>query len=173
MKLNLLKFFKSAAKPAVPAMRARQVAAERTRAVRNEVVRLALRDTLARARIPLDWVGFELMPAADRVTPKVHVRLALRRWDGWLVHGVVELERGLFRRMKLLDAMCHLWVVDISWRFAEPVPGAPAHDPKPAYKAAAVPKTVDREALLDAERETQFDERDARPDFSPTQPMTR
>ena len=171
--MKLLKFFKSAAAPVVPSVRARQVAAERTRAVRNEVVRLALRDTLARARIPLDCVGVELMPAADRVTPKVHVRLALRRWDGWLVHGVVELERGLFRRMKLLDAMCHLWVVDISWRFAEPVPGAPMHAPKPASKPAPAPKTVDREALLDAERETQFDDRDARPDFSPTQPMMR
>lgn len=167
--MKLFRFFKSAATPLVPPARERQAAAERTRAVRTEVVRLALRDTLARARIPLDYVGFELLPSADRVTPKVHVRFALRRWDGWLVHAVVELERGLFRRMKLLDAMCHLWVVDISWRFAEPVAGAP----KPAPKPVPASKRVDREALLDAERETQFDDRDARPDFSPTQPMMR
>lgn len=171
--MKLFRFFRSAATPAVPAMRERQAAAERTRAVRTEVVRLALRDTLARARIPLDWVGFELLPAADRVTPKVHVRLALRRWDGWLVHAVVELERGLFRRMKLLDAMCHLWVVDISWRFAEPLASASTKDHKPVSKPAPAPEKVDREALLDAGRESQFDGRDARPDFSPTQPMIR
>jgi len=171
--MKLFSFFKSAATPGVPPARERQVAAERTRAVRTEVVRLALRDTLARARIPLDWVGFELLPAADRATPKVHLRLALRRWDDWLVHAVVELERGLFRRMKLLDAMCHLWVVDISWRFADPLAGASAHHPKPVSKPAPAPKIVDREALLDAERESQFDDRDARPDFSPTQPMMR
>jgi hypothetical protein len=170
--MKLFGFFKSGAKPVVPAMRERQVAAERTRAVRTEVVRLALRDTLARARIPLDWVAFELLPAADRVTPKVHVRLALRRWDGWLVHAVVELERGLFRRMKLLDAMCHLWVVDISWRFADAAAGAP-RNPLPVPRPVSIPKAVDREALLEAERETQFDDRDARPDFSPTQPMMR
>ena len=163
--MKLFGFFRSAA-PAVSAVRERQVVAERTRAVRTEVVRLALRDTLARAKIPLDWVGFELLPAADRGTPKVHVRLALRRWDGWLVHAVVELERALFRRMKLLDAMCHLWVVDISWRFAEPVVSPPVPERKPP------PKSVDREALLDAERESQFG-RDAHPEFSPTQPMMR
>ena len=167
--MKLFRFFKSAATPVAPKIRERQVATERTRAVRTEVVRLALRDTLARARIPLDQVGFELLPAADRVTPKVHVRLALRRWDGWLVQAVVELERGLFRRMKLLDAMCHLWVVDISWRFADLVAGAPAH----VHKPVPAPKTVDREALLDAERESQVDGRDAHPEFSPTQPMMR
>ena len=170
--MKLFRFFKSAPVPAVPAVRERQVAAERTRAVRTEVVRLALRDTLARARIPLDWVGFELLPAADRVTPKVHVRLALRRWDGWLVHAVVDLERGLFRRMKLLDAMCHLWVVDISWRFAEPVASASTPGHKPVSKPPAS-NTVDREKLLDAERESQFGDGDGHPDFSPTQPMMR
>ena len=89
------------------------------------------------------------------------------------MHAVVELERSLFRRMKLLDAMCHLWVVDISWRFAEPVAGVPPRDPKPSSKPVQASKAIDREALLDAERETQFDDRDARPDFSPTQPMMR
>ena len=170
--MKLFGFFKTTA-AVVPSIRERQVAAERARAVRTEVVRLALRDTLARARIPFDWIGFELLPAGGRGTAKVHIRLALRRWDGWLVHAVVELERSLFRRMKLLDAMCHLWVVDISWRFAEPVAGVPPRDPKPSSKPVQAPKAVDREALLDAERETQFDDRDARPDFSPTQPMMR
>lgn len=140
--------------------------------MRIEVIRLALRDALARARVPVDWVGFELLPAAERAGPgKFHVRLAVRRWDGWLVQSIVELERGLFRRMKLLDTMCHLWVVDISWRFAEPVANASARGGKSSSKP--VLKATDREALLDADDERQYGGNDKHPDFSPTQPMMR
>jgi hypothetical protein len=170
--LKLFRFFRSAQKPAAPTRQDRQLLAVRSRSVRTEVVRLALRDTLARARVPLDWVGFELLPASERSGPaKFHVRLALRRWDGWLVYAMVDLERGLLRRMKLLDAMCHQWVADISWRFVESLTSAPAQDLKAAPKPAA--KVVDREALLEPERESQFGSRDGHPDFSATQPMMR
>jgi hypothetical protein len=170
--LKLLSFFLSAEKPAAPVRADRKVAADRSRSVRIEVIRLALRDTLARARIPLEWVGFELLSAADRAGPgKFHVRLAVRRWDGWPVQSVVELERALLRRMKLLDTMCHLWVVDISWRFTELAAGASSHDNKSASRPA--PKAADREALLDAEHERRYSGRETHPDFSPTQPMMR
>ena len=169
--MKLFRFLRTTRTPASSASRDKQVAADRARSVRTEVVRLALRDTLARAKVPIDWVGFELLSAADRAGPaKFHVRLGLRRWDGWLVDSVVELERGLLRRMKLLDAMCHQWVVDISWRFAEPVVNAAAHDSKAANKPA--PGITDRQALLDPDRERRFGS-DAPPDFSPTQPMIR
>lgn len=170
--MNLLSFLRSSEKPAAPVRPDPHVAVERSRSVRAEVVRLALRDTLARARVPIDWVGFELLPAAGRAgSAKFHVRLAAHRWDGWLVHSVVSLERSLLRRMKLLDAMCHQWVMDISWRFVEPVASPQVHDSKAAPRIA--PRTVSREALLDAERERQYDGDDTRPDFSPTQPMLR
>lgn len=170
--MKLLSFFKSAQRPMVPSRLARQAAAERSRAVRAEVVRLALRDTLARAKVPTDGVGFELLPAASHPgTDKFHVRLAVRRWDGWLVRSVIELERGLLRRMKLLDAMCHQWVVDVSWRFMEPATSIAGRDNKPAAKPA--PTIGDREALLDPGRERQYGGDDTRPDFSPTQPMMK
>ena len=168
----MLSFFMSAEKPAAPVRADRQFPPDRSRSVRIEVIRLALRDTLARARVPLEWVGFELLPAADRAGPgRFHVRLAVRRWDGWPVESMVELERALFRRMKLLDTMCHRWVVDISWRFMEPVANASAQDNKPVSTPA--PKGVDTEALLDAEHERRVAGRDTHPDFSPTQPMMR
>ena len=170
--MKLFRFLRAAQTPAAPASRDKEVAAERARSVRTEVVRLALRDTLARARVPIEWVGFELLSAADRAGPaKFHVRLGLRRWDGWLVDSVVELERGLLRRMKLLDAMCHQWVVDISWRFAEPVASVAAHEGKAAPKPAS--RIIDRDALLDPSRERQYGSSDTHPDFSPTQPMIR
>jgi hypothetical protein len=170
--LKLFSLFMPAEKPAAPVREDRKVAAARNRSVRIEVIRLALRDTLARARVPLEWVGFELLPATDRAGPgKFHIRLAVRRWDGWPVQSMVELERALIRRMKLLDTMCHLWVVDISWRFAQPAAGASVRDNKPASKPAL--KSVDREALLDADHERQYGGSDTHPDFSPTQPMMR
>lgn len=167
--MKLFSFLRSAEKPAARARQERQALAERSRSVRTEVVRLALRDTLARAKVPIDWVAFELLPAPNRAgPPKFHVRLAMRRWDGWLVQAVVDLEFALFRRMKLLDAMCHHWVADISWRFAEPVAGTPLRELRAPAKPA--PKPVDRESLLEPERDRGYD---GHPDFSPTQPMMR
>jgi len=170
--LKLFSFFRPTKSPAARARQDRLAQAERSRSVRTEVVRLALRDTLARAKVPADWVAFELLPTPDRAGPqRFHVRLAMRRWDGWLVQAVVEMEHALFRRMKLLDAMCHHWVADISWRFAAPVASASARDLRAPAKPA--PRPVDRESLLEPERERQYGDRDTHPDFSPTQPMMR
>lgn len=177
--MKLFSFFRKATSSSKAKRPQRPQHSEQRGSVVKEIVWLSLRDTLARARVPVDWVGFELLPAAGRSGPRqLHVRLVLLQWDGRLVHSLTELERGFVRRMRLLDASSAQWVRDVSWRLAislHKLPGrsegSPEKGPEIAASAVQPAKKVDRDALLDPGREHHSVLRDGHSDFSPTQPL--
>ncbi|KQT13848.1 hypothetical protein [Ramlibacter sp. Leaf400] len=177
--MKLFSLFRKERSPRAANRPERPQPSEQRGSVVKEIVWLSLRDTLARARVPADWVGFELLPAAGRGGPRqLHVRLVLLQWDGRLVHSLTELERGFVRRMRLLDATSAQWVRDVSWRLAISLHKLPGRSEGSSAKGSEIAapgvrpaKTIDRDALLDPGRERHSVLRDGHSDFSPTQPL--
>jgi hypothetical protein len=135
---------------------------------------------LARAKVPPEWVGIELLPLIQRgIVSQVHVRLVLRQWDDRLVQSMVDLERAFVRRMKLLDGTSTEWVRDVTWRLALQVTSDEDSEQKvgrkPSAPAVQVPRAKSEanswDDLLDPEREVPSRGADGHADFSPTQPM--
>ncbi|TFZ02519.1 hypothetical protein EZ313_14760 [Ramlibacter henchirensis] len=175
--MNLLSFFIPSRKPNPGKRQEHRPGPDQRGSVRREIVKLSLRETLVRARVPAEWVGFELLPVAQQGTPHVaHVRLILSQWDGRPVYSIFELERSFMRRMKLLDSTSSDWVRGISWRLALPLARMPVAAEtmpnEPAGTASPAPaKSANVEPLLEPDREQQYASRGDHPDFSPTQPM--
>lgn len=177
--LKLLSIFTAKRKPSGIAPAKARAAKDQRESVRGEVIKLSLRDTLARAKVPADWVGVELFLAggSEAAHRRFHIRLILRRWTGSLVQSLVQIEQGFVRRMQLLDPLSSEWVRDVSWRFAmaghapnqeswsETVMSPRAVEPEPSSPVES------RTVLLDPDRERLYRSRGARHDFSPTQPM--
>jgi hypothetical protein len=177
--MNLLSLLSPKKKPRPHPGKERPSSGQQRDSVRAEVIKLSLRDTLVRAKVPAGWIGVELVPAYGYAggARRVHLRLILSQWSDKLVHSLVQIEQGFLRRMTLLDPRCREWIFDVTWRFAMAPAAVRSNEgwsetvmsaqPMPQERRA---KPADRNLLLDPERD-RFYEKEAHSDFSPTQPM--
>lgn len=90
-------------------------------AIRRELLRIVLRDTLLRSGIPVAWVGVEaLAMAGDAEQGCVQVHLLLRHWEPRVLIHAHALQESFRRNVLALDAQAAQWLTSISWRLALP-----------------------------------------------------
>lgn len=151
---------------------------------RRELLRVVLRDTLARHGIPAAWIGSDVFTSTRGREPGVHLRLVLKHWEPRLLACMVALQKHIARRVALYDPLAHNWLLGISWQFALEDDSACPEMPDPtvwrvAASAGSGPANVqatrhaDRKAelerMLSANGKRRNDKDHA--DFGPTQPM--
>jgi hypothetical protein len=97
-------------------------------AVRKDLLRVALRETLARNGIPSGWVSAEMLRTnSAKREPGMHVRFLLQHWDPRLMLHGVALEQDFMNRLLALDPQAQAWMSGFSWQFAlEDAGGCPA-----------------------------------------------
>ncbi len=87
--------------------------------VHKDLLKLVLRETLARNGIPAHWITADMLrTSSPRREPGLHVRLQVRHWDPRLMLHGVALEKDLYQRLLLLDASAPQWLMGFSWQFA-------------------------------------------------------
>lgn len=133
--------------------------------VRKDLLRVALRETLARNGIPAGWVSAEMLRTnSTRREPGMHVRLQLRHWDPRLMLHGVGLEQDFMNRLLALDPQAQAWMTGFSWQFALedasacpalPHPGswtqppaAPASEPAPVAATTRPAGIIEGPALM-------------------------
>lgn len=170
-------------------------------AVRRDLLKLVLRETLTRVGIPQHWLAADLLRTTNvRREHGVHVRFLVRHWEPrLLVHGVA-LEQEFMQRLLVLDPLARDWMMGFSWQFAMadssncpplPHPGAWTAVPAEPEPAAApetkpgdiiagpvvIPQPVD-EVRADLERLLALRDEDLKrhgrdgDQFAPTRPAT-
>ncbi|MBE7941881.1 MULTISPECIES: hypothetical protein [Ramlibacter] len=88
-------------------------------AMRRELLRVTLRDTLRRCGIPLGWIGAEVLSGSSREGHVgLHWQLSVRHWDPRLVMRMVALQNNLVSRLLAVDPMASQWLLGLSWQFA-------------------------------------------------------
>jgi hypothetical protein len=87
--------------------------------IRRELIRVALRYTLARHGIPSAWLESQLMliKKAGR-DPGIHVRLLIRHLDPRLLSHGLAFQRSLIKRINTFDPKSMGWLNGVSWQFA-------------------------------------------------------
>ncbi|MCG2594084.1 hypothetical protein LZ009_14985 [Ramlibacter sp. XY19] len=166
-------------------------------AVRKEVLKLVMRETLNRNGIPENWLSADLLRTnSARREQGIHVRLLLRHWDPRLMQHGVALEQEFYKRLLALDPTAPNWLMGFSWQFAMedlsacpplPHPGswtaptqAQAGDDRPTTRAGdiiegpvMIPQTQD-EVRADLERLLALRDEDMKQHgdgFAPTRPV--
>ena len=99
-------------------------------AVRKDLLKLVLRETLTRNGIPQVWIGMDtLRTNSPRREPGVHVRFIVRICEPRLMEYGPSLEREFLERLLLLDPQASDWLMGFSWQFAlpenTPIPSLP------------------------------------------------
>jgi hypothetical protein len=90
-------------------------------AVRKDLLKLVLRETLTRNGIPQLWIASDtLRTNSPRREPGVHVRFLLRVWEPRLLEHGPALEREFLQRLLLLDPRASDWLMGFSWQFSLP-----------------------------------------------------
>ena len=88
-------------------------------AVRKEVLKLVMRETLARNGIPESWLSADLLRTnSPKREQGIHVRLLVRHWDPRLLQHGVALEQEFYKRLLALDPLAPNWLMGFSWQFA-------------------------------------------------------
>lgn len=90
---------------------------------RNETVRLALRDTLARYGIASSCIDLELAwqpRAAASRSHSLHLQLLIRQLEPQLLTQGLSFQRSLLKRVRQLDPRASAWIGGVSWQFAVP-----------------------------------------------------
>ena len=103
--------------------------------LRQEFVKLALRDAIIRHSVPRNWIGVELLPVDASAGPMWDVRLVVRERNALLWSHATDFRATFIRRLRLLDSQCFKWVADVSWQF-----------PMAAAQGGVVPPMVDSSA---------------------------
>ena len=111
-------------------------------AVRKDLLRTMLRETLQHNGIPMAWVGADLLvTTGPGREPGVHVRLLLKHWDVRLLTHGFALQEALCHRVVAFDPLAEKWLMGVSWQFALPDtsvcpalphPGSWTSTPRPA-----------------------------------------
>ena len=99
-----------------------QAAANSAHAIRKDLLRMVLRETLSRNGIPVAWIGADMLRSAGRGGRDVgiHVRLLIHHWDPrLLLHGVA-FEQNFHKRILAMDPLATNWLMGISWQYAMP-----------------------------------------------------
>jgi hypothetical protein len=88
-------------------------------AVRKDLVRVVLRESMQRNGIPESWLSAELLRSSSAKRESgIHVRLLMRQWQPRLLEHGVALERDLHQRLLALDPVASTWLMGFSWQFA-------------------------------------------------------
>ncbi|HSV46327.1 MAG TPA: hypothetical protein VLJ58_11100 [Ramlibacter sp.] len=160
---------------------------------RRELLRVVLREAMAKHGIPAGWIGAELLPGSAKGgrEPDLHVRLLIRHFDPRLLACGVAFQRSLHKRLEVFDPQSASWLTGFSWQFAladesacPPMPepavwqsqATPAEGVQAAQPAApATPPLEDRKAalnrLLDGDIDKEPPGNPDQPEFEATQPM--
>lgn len=85
--------------------------------LREEFVKLALRDAIIRHSVPRNWIGVELLPVDSPAGGRWDVRLIVRERNGLLWTHATDFRATFIRRLRLLDSQWAKWVADVSWQF--------------------------------------------------------
>jgi hypothetical protein len=117
--------------------------------IRKDLLRLVLRDVLARTGIPPEWLTAEMVSSASpRRGDGVHVRFLVRHWSLRLLeHGPAFQEEFTFRLL-MLDPKAQEWLHGFSWQFSLPDAQACPRLPPPASWKAKVAEAPSGEPLL-------------------------
>ncbi|RYF41452.1 MAG: hypothetical protein EOO25_09845 [Comamonadaceae bacterium] len=104
--------------------------------LRRELLRVALRDTLVRHGIPVQWMTAEAVaepgPGPEQ---RLHLRLQIRHYDPRLLAHGMALQSSFYKRVELFDPHAAQWLHGISWQFAVAEPPAGIEMPDPAQWA--------------------------------------
>ena len=120
--------------------------------VRKDLLRMVLRDVLARTGIPADWLTAEMVSSASpRRGDGIHVRFLVRHWSPRLLeHGPAFQEEFIFRLL-MLDPRAQEWLHGFSWQFSLPdaqvcprLPPPASWKAKPAAAPAVAPAAEPR-----------------------------
>ena len=80
--------------------------------MRKEVLKLVMRETLARNGIPESWLSADLLRTNSAKREQgIHVRLLLRHWDPRLLQHGVALEQEFYKRLLALDPLAPNWLM--------------------------------------------------------------
>lgn len=92
--------------------------AESPQAVRKELVRVAVKDTLTHAGIPLDWMRADpLTTQSPGREAGLSVRMMVLHWDPRLMIHAVALQNQISKRLQALDPIADKWLMGVSWQF--------------------------------------------------------
>ena len=90
-------------------------------AVRKDLLKLVLRETLTRNGIPLPWLSADLLrTSSSRREAGIHVRFLVRVWEPKLLACGPALENDFLQRLLLLDPQSANWLMGFSWQFTLP-----------------------------------------------------
>lgn len=90
-------------------------------AVRKDLLKLVLRESLTRNGIPQTWVTADMLrTTSPRREQGVHMRFIVRVWEPRLMQYGPALEKEFMHRLLLLDPQAHQWLMGFSWQFALP-----------------------------------------------------
>lgn len=98
-----------------------QATSASTTAVRRELLKAVLRNTLNRHGIPQAWIGADMLVATTRGRePGIHWRLLVKHWDPRFMTYAVALQNALIVRTLSADPLASDWLMGVSWQFVLP-----------------------------------------------------
>lgn len=118
-----------------------QSAANSTTAIRKDLLRMVLRETLTRNGIPAAWIGADMLRTTGRGgrDAGIHVRLLMHHWDTRLLAHGVALEQNFYKRVLAMDPLAGNWLMGISWQYVLDDPSACPPLPHPGSWTAMPP----------------------------------
>jgi hypothetical protein len=138
---------------------------------RRELVRTALRDLLRKNGIPVDWIGFEVVPLANNGDLDVHlVHIVVLKWHEHLMDFAPAFEEQLWRGLLRFSPEMERSELVMGWKFA-PGCGCPfAALPEPEFWVTkpVVPAVVPLAPKKFDLPPSEYDHRSS--GFAPTQP---
>ena len=107
-------------------------------AVRKDLLRLVLRETVGASGIPGQWLDAQMMRSSSpRRGDGLHVRFFVRHWEPRLLEHAPGFEREFTRRLLMIDPAARDWLHGFSWQFT--LPDADAAPPLPHPKSWMAP----------------------------------
>jgi hypothetical protein len=95
---------------------------ESPQAVRKELLRLVLRETLKYNGFPGTWITADaLVATSSRRESGIHVRLAVKHWDARFPQYAVAFQHNFESRLLTLDPLAGNWLMGISWQYDLPM----------------------------------------------------
>lgn len=112
---------------------------ESPQAVRKELLRTVLRETLKYNGFPASWIVADaISTTSPRNEPGIHVRLVIRHWDSRLPQYAVAFQHHFEARLHTLDPQAGHWLMGVSWQYELPAEAQWPALPPPATWATPV-----------------------------------